>query len=98
MNESHTNIIINNINNQLVHTLDIGTNSLNDLTSQREILINTENNINKIDKNLKISHKIVTRMNSLSKRLSYLFKNPNDNISNISTTDNQKHLHNNTEF
>jgi len=93
MNELHTNILINNINNQLLDTLDIGTNSVNNLTSQREVLINTDNNINKIDKNLKISDKIVTRMNSFSKRLSYLFKKPKHNI----TTSKKNSFENNTE-
>lgn len=87
MDESQNNLIINNINNQLLNTLDIGTYSLNKLSTQREELINTDININNIDKNLKISDKIITRMNSLSKKLSYLFKNKNDNIT--STTYNQ---------
>ena len=68
---------INNIDNKLSEILDIGTNTLSTLSSQREILLNTEKKLDKISENLNITDKIVTRMNSFYKRISYAFsKNP----------------------
>jgi len=73
---------LDNINNQLLNTLDIGNNTLITLNCQREILINTEKKMNKIDTNLNMSDKIITRMNNFYKRISSIFFKPQNNSTN----------------
>jgi len=79
------NQCLDNINNQLLNTLDIGNNTLITLNCQREILINTEKKMDKIDTNLNISDKIITRMNNFYKRISSIFFKPHLNNQNDAT-------------